>query len=614
MKGKKQPEGVIMKAHQQWANEQEAHQEFILSQSDFPKELKAQPDIETLVWASELRIHDAGRYGGDGSADLLTVDECGQAWIVEVKLWGSSELNADIWHQLRRYREGLAAMEWDDIHCYVDRFLLGEGVLHPFCRFKDCRDLVDVIRCWQERIGRSLHTPEEIRNRIAHALKHRLAGLAVLSDGPLDEVIRGARDLEHRGPVACIRAFPSDHGMQMDVCWHRLAEEPLGTSLAIPTAHQKAFEKYRADVQQTCTPQSLPLTICTESADLWNNHVAPGFKQMGWDGRDSKNHPRGVVVAFPVAGQRWPMIHAGWSITDAKATRREHKKIGSAGLRLDVDLKFADQLLAPDQARAFVEHWGTLLYNAGWRGRMHGKNLGIRPLKDSEYETWTKIMTYKPSETVTDFIGRPDEPGVIANLLKILAGMIQALEDAPPQATVAALHHSASARRRHVKTIKRNEERIREMRSALQAQFRSKHSRLQELFFDLFDWLSSYHLTPEQRNNRQNKPGETINFKYPVSTGQRMICSLQFSHTSSDFISFRWAKASTRELGVLEEVQQALFEDLEPILRGPIPEDIFSNRDTKTELKNFLGPNDAAISRDIIQIFDPILKKICSPE
>ena len=44
-----------------------------------------------MVWGHEIDLHAAGRGGGNGCADLFTVDEEGMVWLVEVKFDKTSE-------------------------------------------------------------------------------------------------------------------------------------------------------------------------------------------------------------------------------------------------------------------------------------------------------------------------------------------------------------------------------------------------------------------------------------------------------------------------------------------------------------------------------------------
>ena len=93
----------------------ELHQLLVKNLDCLPKEMRSKPKINFFAWASELRLHDAGKDGGDGWADLLIADELGKSWIVELKLSTSNELNANVWKQLIRYRDASKRMTWGDI-------------------------------------------------------------------------------------------------------------------------------------------------------------------------------------------------------------------------------------------------------------------------------------------------------------------------------------------------------------------------------------------------------------------------------------------------------------------------------------------------------------------
>jgi hypothetical protein len=54
------------------ANENDYHKRVIQNMGGFPEILKSQDGVQAFVWGHELDLHDAGRGGGNGSADLLT--------------------------------------------------------------------------------------------------------------------------------------------------------------------------------------------------------------------------------------------------------------------------------------------------------------------------------------------------------------------------------------------------------------------------------------------------------------------------------------------------------------------------------------------------------------
>jgi hypothetical protein len=92
-------------------NERELQQRIVDCCDTLPPEIKSAPDDDVFAWSCEHIIEDGGRRGGLGRADILTVDEGGQVWLLEVKIHGNPELDSGIWErQLRPYRDGLKAM------------------------------------------------------------------------------------------------------------------------------------------------------------------------------------------------------------------------------------------------------------------------------------------------------------------------------------------------------------------------------------------------------------------------------------------------------------------------------------------------------------------------
>lgn len=105
-----------------------------------PCSVSGAPAARTLFWAHELTLHDAGRGGGNGSADLMTVDETGMVWLIEVKFNFSLESGTQVWHgQLARYRNALMTMSWQEIVRYTHRFLTGFEQTKPQLPPKECR-------------------------------------------------------------------------------------------------------------------------------------------------------------------------------------------------------------------------------------------------------------------------------------------------------------------------------------------------------------------------------------------------------------------------------------------------------------------------------------------
>jgi hypothetical protein len=85
------------------ANEDDYHQRVIQNMAGLPEALGSGDGVRAFVWGHELDLHDAGRGGGNGAADLLTVDDFGMVWLIEAKFDKTFEKGDFVWgSQLRR--------------------------------------------------------------------------------------------------------------------------------------------------------------------------------------------------------------------------------------------------------------------------------------------------------------------------------------------------------------------------------------------------------------------------------------------------------------------------------------------------------------------------------
>jgi hypothetical protein len=79
------------------ANEEHYHQIVIKNMDGFPNIGKPNAKLRSFVWGHEMDLHDAGRGGGNGSADLLIVDEEGMVWLAEAKFDFTTERGPVVW-------------------------------------------------------------------------------------------------------------------------------------------------------------------------------------------------------------------------------------------------------------------------------------------------------------------------------------------------------------------------------------------------------------------------------------------------------------------------------------------------------------------------------------
>ncbi len=78
--------------------------------------------------------------------------------------------------------------------------------------------------------------------------------------------------------------------------------------------------------------------------------------------------------------------------------------------------------------KEFIEHWASQLFQIGWRGSGQGKNLGISPLTQGEFDRCTLVMKYKPEKGVQEFTGRMGDKGALEKFLNIMDDLLEEIE------------------------------------------------------------------------------------------------------------------------------------------------------------------------------------------
>lgn len=385
------------------AQEHELHKRLVNSLDGLPAAVRGGEDLHLLAFAHELRIHDAGREQfADGWADILTVNELGQVWIIEVKLATSAELNAGVWGQLIRYRDSVMKMAWRDIHAYLDRFLEGEGRVLPIAsRFAGCHDLEQIIGRWQDMICRRMLPAAEIVNQIASNLREGTAGLAVVADGYNKGVISGGEAIKHGGPLAYLVVKPHVTGLEIVSKWVK-AGSGMTAVKDVCAAESGVFARYQKQRLSKVTVDGFGAALHPHVAPLWLDTVEPGLRKLGWNGAPLQAERKGMILNIPLGGKPIPLIRIGYSDTDSSGVAREFKQSTTHGLRVDI----AANRLRNSGALTSVqyEELAANLHKIGWRG------------------TGTKCfwMRYCPHSGGKDFLGRPNEKEAIEAFLLVI--------------------------------------------------------------------------------------------------------------------------------------------------------------------------------------------------
>jgi len=392
----------------------ELHQLLVLNMDSLPAEMKQRPDVSFLAWGSELRLHDAGKDGGDGWADLMIVDELGKSWIIEVKLSTSAELNANVWHQLLRYRDAARKMNWGDLHNYADRFLDGLGRVKPLSeKFHAQRNLVGVVKHWQEMLGRQLLPPEDIVQAIASSLKDGTVGLAVIADGYRQSVTDALNNLQHDGDLAYITVAPLSGCLEVGSKFIRQGQSASRTPSS--TVVNEVFYKYKVAKEPNLTPSILEERLNPAGLAIWRSIIRPSLLKIGWDGGIAYSAVSGMTFNVNCKGRQAAIVRIAFSDADTKGIDRTFKIPGTYGLRVDfVPWYIKGKFARPDIAKADIEAFASRLYALGWRGSDKARmSAGVTSVPEDVYLKWS-YMRYHPSGNLKDFIGRDDDPDKVA--------------------------------------------------------------------------------------------------------------------------------------------------------------------------------------------------------
>jgi hypothetical protein len=388
----------------------ELHQMLVQNIDCLPAEMRSRPDASFLAWASELRLHDAGKNGGDGWADLLIVDELGKSWIIEVKLSTNTELNANVWQQLIRYRDSAMQMSWADIHNYADRFLDGMGRVKPISdSFYNKESLVDVVKQWQTMLGRALIPAEDIVRSVAASLKDGSIGLAVIADRRCETVINGADNVQHTGDLAYITVAPVSGQLDLDSKFIRSGK---AVSHKAPSEIvNEVFYKCKNEKKTKLTASILEERLNPVSLASWRKIIRPALLELGWDGSIAYEAEKGMTLNVICKGEPAAIVRIAFSDADAKDIDRKFKIPGTYGLRIDFTPWYIKgKFSRPDISKEDIERFAGKLYALGWRGSGTAKKTaGTASIPDDIYLKWS-YMRYYPSGKVKDFLGRDDDP------------------------------------------------------------------------------------------------------------------------------------------------------------------------------------------------------------
>ena len=404
------------------ANEEDFHQRIIQFISGFPETLKTRPNLNVIVWAHELDLHDAGRNGGNGSADLVLADEEGMVWVIEVKFNRTSELGSFVWNnQLTRYKNAINSIKWDEIIIYTRSFLAGREKVKPQLDFgSSINSFTDILTLWQSHIGRVAIPPLDLKDIIASRLKSGKYGLMVMTDFYDYSYEDFGRNMDHTGSLAYVRAIPSDYGIDFKVEWCRDLPSAGHDFIKI-----KGWSDILSKKTTRCDPDIFASHLSPAALQLWNDVLQPGLLKSGWDGGFRKQ-TMGFEPRYNLSGDGfWPII-IGWPERDARNVAKDAKISGGASIRINPHIKRFFH--STNENIEITNRWMSDLYTLGWRGRptlRMRERWGVDYISSDELKSNVQgIMQYEPTPEIRDHVGRPGDRASIEGFLESLSALI----------------------------------------------------------------------------------------------------------------------------------------------------------------------------------------------
>lgn len=410
-----------------FANEAHLHQELIDHIASLPPLLRGGADAYPVVWGHELTLHDAGVGGGNGSADLLTVDTSALVWLIEVKFNHSSESGHRVWHdQLARYRRAIMAMPWAEVVNYTRAFMLGRERTVP--QTEHAASTQDLETCLAETLAAAGRDPEPAARmvaQIAASLRDGSFGIMLVSDYRHPADLREAKQfakLTHEGPVAYAVVDASADGLRWDVLFHRTTDR---SSHPVIKAVDSSF---RGSAPPT-TPTRLLDLASPGARSLLNDVVYPRLAQLGWQETAYRAKKSAFDVLLPIGGATKPLLVVGTSELDAKSVERAAKMEGGQPIKINPRMK---EVLLRTGDIAFVNRWMKVFHELGWRGRPRGgKNLrwGVVDVGEEEIKASEAAMIYHPSKDTRDHSGRPGDAANLGLFFDAFAQMVAEMRE-----------------------------------------------------------------------------------------------------------------------------------------------------------------------------------------
>jgi len=375
---------------------------------------------------------------GRGTADLLAVDSSGRTWIIEAKIRKYLDTSDPV-QQLLGYRDGLMTMDAG----FLQRLLLsfirqdsrnrrsfferdvpdGYDCRHPADDlredFRYAESVEEAIDAWLSIRGIDADSAV-IRDQFFTQLKQGTAGLCILADGRNESLVNKLGSIKHDGPVAYVYETFQEGRSQCIM----FKDSPLRSPQiydCVPALRQYEQEQRAKRVTGV---EKLMQRLRDEAGYLLADVVLPACEEAGWTVKPTAAY-NSLDIQAVIRGKKVTIAQVGVADPDVSlsAGRRRLASDQDEGLKVDWHIGFLRKKGLVE--KGLVEEWAPKFYQAGWRGKGKGENVGrTQNIADVNYDVWNGVMKYKPGYNGQDFFGSSGEIEALKTFLALLRGFV----------------------------------------------------------------------------------------------------------------------------------------------------------------------------------------------
>jgi hypothetical protein len=369
-------------------NEAELVRAFANSIDAFPSEALSVGARHMLVIANELSLPGAGSGGANGSADIVTVDDQGELWMIEAKLCTNPEIAPAyvFGNQLTRYARALTRTTLASLHRHFQDYAYSRrAVLRPppqlATAWLNARFLSDMLESWLSFFGMP-GKAEALIEQIDARIRTGQFVLAVLTDGPCDHLVQWSRENAERFQTAVIRLSEPDRPEVLS------RTPPVAPASVFTVQDLPPFDKIPQSYKPT--PSTLPLVLSETAFRLYETIVLPRLQALAGDLAQYKPEQSSTSFGYCLQGLNGLPIVLRIGRGDHYLNRgTDNAEPGQHTLKVDMVFKWAcDHIfrMPPDgssRQRMIDDLWGLtsqVISVAGYRYKNMPHNLAGRAL------------------------------------------------------------------------------------------------------------------------------------------------------------------------------------------------------------------------------------------